>query len=72
MVTTIVPDSPRIRLCERCWRPLRAGTVFRVFRHPEPLAPDVTIVERLSFRHLDDDPACTGTQLSEPEAERAA
>lgn len=64
-------DSPRIRLCERCWRSLPAGTVFRVFRHREA-APDVTGVERLSFRHLDEDPACTGAQLAETDAERAA
>ena len=71
-----MPDSPRTRLCERCWRPLSTGTVFRVFRHAEAVDPDAAPVERLSFRHLDDDPACTGTQLSDNEtdtdAERAA
>ena len=72
-VVTIVSDSPHIRLCERCWRPLSAGTVFRVFRHSEPASPAVTPApERLSFRHLDDDPGCTGAQLADNDAERVA
>lgn len=58
-----MPDSPRTRLCERCWRPLPAGTVFRVFRHPDPAEPDAG-TDRLSFRHMDGDPACTGAQVA--------
>jgi hypothetical protein len=51
---------------------LSAGTVFRVLRHPEPVAPDPADGGMLSFRHLDADPACTGAQLAETDAERAA
>jgi hypothetical protein len=46
--------------------------VFRVFRHPESVDPETPAVERLSFRHLDDDPACTGAQLADTGTERAA
>ncbi len=73
-----MPGSPRIRLCERCWRPLSTGTVFRVFRHPDPfpVVPDGEAAgraaESLSFRHLDDDPSCTGVQLAETDAEQPA
>ncbi|TCK22800.1 hypothetical protein EV378_6811 [Pseudonocardia endophytica] len=46
--------------------------MFRVFRHAEPVEPDVTPVERLSFRHLDDDPACTGAQHADADADADA
>jgi hypothetical protein len=57
-------SSPKLRICERCWRPIAPATVCRVIRHPDSSHP--AIAPPLSFRHLDADPACTGSQWVDP------
>ncbi|MDQ4117837.1 MAG: hypothetical protein M3235_12850 [Actinomycetota bacterium] len=50
------------RLCERCWRPIPPGTPCGVERTPDPARAPLGVLHR--HWHLDNDPACTGTQLN--------
>ncbi|MBN9756355.1 hypothetical protein Ae406Ps2_1113c [Pseudonocardia sp. Ae406_Ps2] len=58
-------NTPRLRICERCWSSVADGSVCRIFRHSDPTAP----LEKpaFSYRHLDGDPACSGAQQPELE-----
>lgn len=58
-------SSPGLRLCERCWRLISLRSACLTIRHSDPDHGQLVL---RSFRHLDDDPACTGTQLMSPAA----
>jgi hypothetical protein len=60
-------NSPRLRICERCWRLIPAASVCRVQKHYGNAHP--TLAPLLSFRHLESDPECTGAQHPAPAAE---
>ncbi|ALE81337.1 hypothetical protein WY02_26500 [Pseudonocardia sp. AL041005-10] len=50
-----------IRLCERCWTPIPPDRACLVAAHPEPGRP--LLRPGRSYRHLRDDPTCTGEQF---------
>jgi hypothetical protein len=58
-------NSPRIRLCERCWRPIAVTVACHIRRHADPEHPFLATLH--SFRHLDSDPDCTGLQRTDDE-----
>ncbi|SFO20192.1 hypothetical protein SAMN05216207_103619 [Pseudonocardia ammonioxydans] len=67
-VKIVQQNTPRLRICERCWTTVAEGSVCRIFRHTDPGAP--TDAPVFSYRHLDGDPACTGAQVPEDENEQ--
>ena len=57
----VMRNSPRLRLCERCWRPIAVTATSHVTRYFDSTGPIPRIL--LAFRHLHTDRDCTGSQL---------
>ena len=62
-----MPTFPEIRLCERCWKPIAEGAGCRVGWHADPRHP--LLAAPRSFRHLEGDTACSGSQYAETDPE---
>ncbi|MEJ8278154.1 hypothetical protein [Pseudonocardia spirodelae] len=65
-----MPNDVETRLCERCWVMIPPGRPCLVAHHPDPSYPLLRTPR--SFRHLRDDPSCTGTQDHGAAADPAA
>ncbi|MEJ8278138.1 hypothetical protein [Pseudonocardia spirodelae] len=55
-----MPNDVETRLCERCWAAIPPRRPCLVAHHPDPSHPLLRTPR--SFRHLRDDPSCTGSQ----------